>query len=54
LVEVSGVAAGPSTTLAPISGEFCFLYRTTAWRHCEGARNECTCPFSSRTRPVNC
>jgi hypothetical protein len=40
LVEVSGVATGPSTTLAPISGESCFLYRTTAWRHCEGTRNE--------------
>jgi hypothetical protein len=40
LVEVSGVVDGPHTTLAPITGEPCFLYRTTAWQHCEGTRNE--------------
>ncbi len=40
LVEVSGVAAGSCTTPAPITGEPCFLYRTTAWQHCEGKRNE--------------
>jgi hypothetical protein len=40
LVEVSGVAAGSCTTPAPITGEPCFVYRTTAWQHCEGKRNE--------------
>jgi hypothetical protein len=40
LVEVSGVVDGPRTTLAPVTGESCFLYRTTAWQHCEGTRNE--------------
>jgi len=39
LIEVSGVAAGSRTTLAPITGEPCFLYRTTAWQHCEGEKN---------------
>ena len=32
LVEVSGLAAGPCTTLAPVTEEPCFLYHTTAWR----------------------
>ncbi|MFZ0796181.1 MAG: hypothetical protein WCA13_03485 [Terriglobales bacterium] len=40
MVEVSGVAAGPCTTLAPITGEPCFLYRTTAWQQREGKKNE--------------
>ncbi len=40
LVEVSGVAAGSCTTPAPITGEPCFLYRTTAWQHCEGKRDD--------------
>jgi hypothetical protein len=40
LVEVNGVATGPCATLAPITGESCFLCRTTAWQHCEGTRNE--------------
>ncbi len=40
LVEVSGVAAGPCTTLAPITGEPCFLYRTTAWQQRDGKKNE--------------
>jgi len=31
LVEISGVATGPYTLPAPISGVPCFLYRTTAW-----------------------
>lgn len=39
-VEVSGVAAGPCTTLAPITEEPCFLYHTTAWRQRDGAENE--------------
>lgn len=32
LVEVSGLAAGPYTVPAPITGAACFLYRTTAWQ----------------------
>jgi len=40
LVEVSGVAGGPCTTLAPITGEPCFLYHTTAWQQREGKKNE--------------
>lgn len=36
LVEVGGLAAGPCTTLAPVTEEPCFLYHTTAWRQREG------------------
>lgn len=32
LVEVTGVAAGPYTTTAPITGKPCFLYQTIAWQ----------------------
>ena len=32
LVEVTGVAVGPHTTTAPITGKPCFLYQTTAWQ----------------------
>jgi len=32
LVEVTGVAAGPYTTTALITGKSCFLYQTTAWQ----------------------
>jgi hypothetical protein len=32
LVEVNGVAAGPYTMPAPITGKPCFLYHTTAWQ----------------------
>ncbi len=32
LVEVNGMAEGPHTIPAPITGQPCFLYRTTAWR----------------------
>jgi hypothetical protein len=39
LVEISGVAAGSCATVAPITGEPCFLYRTTAWQHREGKKN---------------
>ena len=40
LVEVSGVATGPCTTVAPITGEPCFLYHTTAWQQQDAAKNE--------------
>ncbi|HMD16515.1 MAG TPA: GIDE domain-containing protein [Terriglobales bacterium] len=32
LVEVNGIAAGPHTMPAPITGKPCFLYHTTAWQ----------------------
>lgn len=32
LVEINGKAAGPHTMMAPISGNPCFLYRTTVWQ----------------------
>ncbi|HZR58324.1 MAG TPA: GIDE domain-containing protein [Terriglobales bacterium] len=32
LVEVSGLAVGPHTMPAPITGHPCFYYRTTAWQ----------------------
>jgi hypothetical protein len=31
-VEVNGWAVGPHSMSAPITGQACFLYRTTAWR----------------------
>ena len=40
MVEVSGMATGPCTTVAPISGEPCFLYRTTVWRQRKGKKSE--------------
>ena len=40
LVEVGGVAAGSCTTLAPITGEACFLYHTTAWQQRDGPKND--------------
>jgi hypothetical protein len=32
LVEVNGIATGPHTIPAPLSGKPCFLYHTTAWQ----------------------
>ena len=32
LVEVSGLACGPYTVTAPITGASCYYYRTVAWR----------------------
>jgi E3 Ubiquitin ligase len=40
LVEINGVAAGPYTMPAPITGKPCFLYNTTAWRQREGKKQE--------------
>jgi hypothetical protein len=36
LVEINGVASGPHTMPAPITGKSCFLYRTIAWQRSEG------------------
>ena len=35
LVEVSGLATGPYSLTAPVTGSPCFLYRTIAWRQRE-------------------
>lgn len=32
LVEVNGFASGPSTISAPVTGQACYLYRSTAWQ----------------------
>jgi E3 Ubiquitin ligase len=40
LVEVNGMAAGPYTVPAPILGQPCFLYHTTAWQQQEGKKDE--------------
>jgi E3 Ubiquitin ligase len=39
-VAVSGVATGPHTLAAPISGKRCFLYQTTAWQQIQPGRNQ--------------
>ena len=39
LVEVSGLAVGPHTVHAPITGKPCFYYRTIAWEQRESGRN---------------
>jgi hypothetical protein len=38
LVEVNGMAAGPYTMPAPITGKPCFLYHTTAWQQRDGKK----------------
>jgi hypothetical protein len=40
LVEVNGMAAGPHTMPAPITGKACFLYHTTAWQQRAGKKEE--------------
>jgi hypothetical protein len=40
LVEVNGVAAGPYTVSAPITGKPCFLYQTSAWQQHDGKKQE--------------
>jgi hypothetical protein len=40
LVEVNGIAAGPYTMPAPITGKPCFFYHTTAWQRREGKKEE--------------
>ena len=39
LVEVSGLAVGPHTVHAPISGLPCFYYRTIAWEHKDSGKS---------------
>jgi len=40
LVEVNGMAAGPYTMPAPITGKPCFLYHTTAWQQRDAKKDE--------------
>jgi len=40
LVEVNGMAAGPYTMPAPITGKPCFLYHTTAWQQRADKKDE--------------
>ena len=39
LVEVSGLAVGPYTVTAPITGVSCYYYRTVAWRWEQRGKN---------------
>ncbi len=39
LVEISGLAVGPYTIPAPITGKSCFLYRTTAWQRRDSGKD---------------
>jgi hypothetical protein len=39
LVEVSGLACGPYTVQAPITGALCYFYRTVAWRWEQQGKN---------------
>jgi hypothetical protein len=40
LVEVSGLAVGPYTMNAPITGEACYYYRTMAWQLKQSGKNK--------------
>jgi hypothetical protein len=40
LVEVSGVATGPYTIPAPITGNPCYLYQTIVWRQREESKSQ--------------
>jgi E3 Ubiquitin ligase len=40
LVEVSGLAAGPHTIPAPVTGVPCYFYRTIAWQFKQAGKNK--------------
>jgi hypothetical protein len=40
LVEINGLAAGPYTIMAPITGVPCYYFRTTAWQMQQQGRNK--------------
>jgi hypothetical protein len=40
LVEVNGMATGPYTIPAPITGKSCYLYHTTAWQWRDSNKNQ--------------
>ena len=40
LVELTGLAVGPHTLVAPITGASCFYYRTVAWQLKKSGKNE--------------
>jgi hypothetical protein len=39
LVEISGLATGPYTLIAPITGKACYYYRTMVWRWKQQGKN---------------
>ena len=39
LVEIGGLATGPYTMSAPITGKACFLYETTVWQQRDSEKN---------------
>ena len=47
LVEVSGLAAGPRTMLAPITGRACYYYHTTAWKLRQTGSSGTRAPFDA-------
>lgn len=40
LVEISGLADGPYTIPAPVTGRFCYYYRTLAWELRKSGKNQ--------------
>jgi E3 ubiquitin ligase len=40
MVEVSGLAVGPYTMIAPVTGRACYYYRTVAWEWIREGKNE--------------
>ncbi len=40
MVELTGLAAGPYTVVAPIAGRACYYYRTEAWEWKQSGRNK--------------
>lgn len=40
LVEISGLAAGPYTVIAPVTGRSCYYYRTIAWELKRSGKSE--------------
>lgn len=40
LVEVNGIATGPNTISAPITGQPCYLYRATVWQQRKAASHK--------------
>jgi hypothetical protein len=52
LVEVSGLAAGPYTTTAPITETACYCYRTLAWQLKQSGKNKEWKKVAEETRHV--
>lgn len=52
LVEVSGLACGPSTINAPISALSCYYYSTTVWQYKQSGRNKAWVKVAQETNSV--